>query len=58
MSIDAFRALDTTRILAARTINADRLDARPVRTFPPDFLLNRIDGGGSPGCVGCSSPPR
>jgi hypothetical protein len=45
MSIDSFRALDTTRIFAAWTINADRLESRLVKTFPPDYLLNRIDGG-------------
>lgn len=45
MSIDSFRALDTTRIFASRTINYDALESRLVRTFPPDYLLNRIDGG-------------
>lgn len=45
MSIDSFRALDTTRIFAARTINYDALESRLVRTFPPDYLLNRIGGG-------------
>jgi hypothetical protein len=45
MSIDSFRTLDTTRIFAARTINADRLEAQLVKAFPPDYLLNRIGGG-------------
>ena len=45
LSIDSFRALDTTRIFAAKTINADRLERRLVKNFPPDFLLNRIEGG-------------
>jgi hypothetical protein len=45
MSIDSFRALETTRIFASRTINYDALEARLVKTFPPDYLLNRIDGG-------------
>ena len=45
MSIASFRALDTTRIFAARTINADALETRLVNAFPPDFLLNRIRGG-------------
>jgi hypothetical protein len=45
MSIDSFRARDTTRIFAARTINYDALESRLVRTFPPDYLLNRIGGG-------------
>ncbi|AOT04709.1 GIY-YIG nuclease family protein [Arthrobacter sp. U41] len=45
LSIDSFRALDTTRLFAARTINPDSLETRLVKTFPPDYLLNRIDGG-------------
>ena len=52
MSIDSFRALDTTRIFAARTINYDTLEARLVRTFPPDYLLNRIGGGALTGLRG------
>ncbi len=45
ISIDAFRALDTTRIFAARTVNADELETRIVNKFPADLLLNRINGG-------------
>jgi excinuclease UvrABC nuclease subunit len=45
LSVDSFRALDTTRIFAAKTINADRLERRLVKNFPPDYLLNRIEGG-------------
>ena len=45
MSIDSFRALDTTRIFAARTTLVDRLEAKLVRTFPEDFTVNRIGGG-------------
>ncbi|MHA7289554.1 GIY-YIG nuclease family protein [Arthrobacter sp. MDT3-24] len=45
LSVDSFRALDTTRIFAAKTIDADRLERRLVKNFPPDFLLNRIEGG-------------
>jgi hypothetical protein len=45
LSIDSFRALDTTRIFAARTTRGDRMEARLVNTFPPDYLLNRIGGG-------------
>ncbi|GAA2250934.1 GIY-YIG nuclease family protein [Herbiconiux moechotypicola] len=45
MSIDAFRALDTTRIFAAVTSRADALEACVVRTFPADYRLNRIGGG-------------
>lgn len=44
MSIDSLRALDTTRI-TSRTINYDVLESRLVRSFPPDYLLNRIGGG-------------
>ncbi|MBG0738893.1 GIY-YIG nuclease family protein [Paeniglutamicibacter antarcticus] len=52
LSIDSFRALDTTRIFAARTIFANRLEARLVKTFPPDYLLNRIGGGALTGLRG------
>jgi hypothetical protein len=45
LSIDSFRALDTTRIFAAKTIRGEQLEKRIVNTFPPDFLLNRVDGG-------------
>lgn len=45
LSVDSFRALDTTRIFAAKTVNADRLERRLVKNFPPDYLLNRIEGG-------------
>jgi hypothetical protein len=52
MSIDSFRALDTTRIFASRTINYNDLESRLVRTFPPDYLLNRIGGGAVTGMRG------
>lgn len=52
LSIDSFRALDTTRIFASRTINADILEAGLVRMFPPDYLLNRIGGGALTGLRG------
>lgn len=45
LSIDSFRPLDTTRIFAAKTVRGDELERRLVNTFPPDFMLNRIDGG-------------
>ncbi|HEV7185916.1 MAG TPA: GIY-YIG nuclease family protein [Leifsonia sp.] len=45
LSIDAFRALDTTRIYAAKSVKADVLETRIVSLFPADFLLNRINGG-------------
>jgi hypothetical protein len=52
MSIDSFRALNTTRILASRTINYDALEPRLVRSFPPDYLLNRTGGGAVTGLRG------
>lgn len=52
LSIDSFRALGTTRIFASTTINADSLEARLVRSFPPDYLLNRICGGALTGLRG------
>jgi hypothetical protein len=45
MSIDSFRALDTTRIFAARTFDAFELEQKLERAFPGDYLLNRIHGG-------------
>jgi hypothetical protein len=45
LSIDSFRALDTTRIFAAKSIRGEELEQRLVNTFPPDFLLNRVPGG-------------
>lgn len=45
LSVDAFRALDITRIFAAKTVNADPLERRLVKKFPPGYLLNRIEGG-------------
>ena len=45
LSIDSFRSLDTTRIFAARTIRTDSLESKLVRTFPSDYLVNRIEGG-------------
>ena len=45
LSIDVFRALDTTRIFAAKTSRPDALERRVVREFPGDLLLNRVGGG-------------
>jgi hypothetical protein len=45
LSIDSFRALDTARIFAAKTIRGEELEQRLVNTFPPGFLLNRVPGG-------------
>jgi len=45
LSIDSFRALDTTRIFTAKTISGEELEQRLVNTFRPDYMLNRIPGG-------------
>jgi hypothetical protein len=45
LSIASFRALDTTRIFAARTTRGLQLEERLVKAVPPDFLLNRVPGG-------------
>jgi hypothetical protein len=45
LSIDSFRALDTTRIFAAKTTRGLQLEERLVKAVPPDFLLNRVPGG-------------
>lgn len=45
LSIDSFRALDTTRIFAAQVRNPDKLEDTIIRAFPEKFLLNRLRGG-------------
>jgi hypothetical protein len=45
LSIDSFRARDTTRIFAAKTTRGLKMEERLVSAFPPDFLLNRVPGG-------------
>lgn len=45
LSIDSFRALDTTRIFAAKTARGWAQEERMVRALPADFLLNRVPGG-------------
>ncbi|MCP1415430.1 GIY-YIG nuclease family protein [Paenarthrobacter sp. A20] len=45
LSIDSFRALDTTRIFAAKTTRGFEQEGRLVSALPPDFLLNRVPGG-------------
>jgi hypothetical protein len=45
LSIDSFRALDTTRIFAVKTTRGLDLEERMVKAFPPEFLLNRVPGG-------------
>lgn len=50
LSIDSFRHLDTTRIFVCTDINEDDLDSEEFNltenAFSPEFLTNRIDGGG------------
>ena len=46
MAIDSFRALDTTRIFAARVRNPQRLEDGLISSIPARFLLNRVRGGG------------
>lgn len=48
LSIKSFRALDTTRIFAAKTTRGLQLEERLVKAVPPDFLLNRVPGGDRP----------
>ncbi|WP_285117283.1 GIY-YIG nuclease family protein [Leifsonia sp. fls2-241-R2A-40a] len=45
MSIDSFRALDTTRVFAVRTGRPDMLEQKLVEAVPADYRLNRISGG-------------
>lgn len=45
LSIDSFRALDTTRIFAYKTSNLYNLEDRYIKTFSSKFLSNRISGG-------------
>lgn len=45
LSIDSFRALDTTRIFAARVSDPWSLENKVIDSFPAKFLLNRIAGG-------------
>lgn len=45
LSIDSFRALDTTRVFAANVRNPYRLEDRVIQSLPPRFLLNRTMGG-------------
>lgn len=45
LSIDSFRALDTTRIFACHTLAPFDDEDFLLRQFPPKFTLNRIIGG-------------
>lgn len=45
LSIDSFRSLDTTRILAYRTIETYSSEDRYIGYFSDDFVCNRASGG-------------
>lgn len=45
IGLDAFRILDTTRIFAYKTSRPYPAEAAVVKSFSPDYLLNRIGGG-------------
>lgn len=45
LSIDSFRALDTTRVFATSTANSYALETELVEAIPSKFRLNRIVGG-------------
>ncbi|MFB7252506.1 hypothetical protein [Microbacterium sp. NPDC056234] len=45
ISIDSFRALDTTRIFAVKTSRSFDSENPLLDRFPPKFMLNRIMGG-------------
>lgn len=44
LSIDFFRALDTTRIFVWRTTLLDTLEKQLINDFPKEYLANRIGG--------------
>jgi hypothetical protein len=45
LSIDSFRALDTTRIFAMKTLDYFDEEISVLAQFPPKFALNRFMGG-------------
>ncbi|MBT1609705.1 GIY-YIG nuclease family protein [Curtobacterium poinsettiae] len=45
LPVDELRALDTTRLYAARSLDSDALEARLERAADPHFALNRTAGG-------------
>lgn len=45
LSIDSFRALDTTRIFAAKSRNPFDLEDKIIQSLPPRFVTNRVAGG-------------
>nr|WP_269211995.1 GIY-YIG nuclease family protein [Zhihengliuella flava] len=45
LSIDSFRALDTTRVIAAKTRATSALEQKVEEAVPASFRLNRLSGG-------------
>lgn len=45
LSIDSFRALDTTRIYVYPTMNINVFEDMYINSFPPQYVTNRIAGG-------------
>ena len=45
ISIDSFRALDTTRIFAIRAVNPVKIENTVLELIPSKYVLNRIAGG-------------
>ncbi|SDS81390.1 hypothetical protein [Microterricola viridarii] len=45
LSVDSFRALDTTRIFAAQVRSPLTLENKVIESLPGKFVLNRIAGG-------------
>ena len=45
LSIDSFKALDTTRIYAYQTKRMYDFEDKFINAFSPEFLCNRIAGG-------------
>lgn len=45
LSIDSFRALDTTRVFALKTTRSFAGENPMLDKFPPEFMLNRVPGG-------------
>ena len=45
LSIDSFRALDTTRIFALKSSRSFAGENPLLEQFPPEYMLNRVPGG-------------
>ena len=51
ISIDAFKALDTTRIFIYQTKNIYSHEDNYISVFPAKFILNRVNGGRIPNAI-------